>query len=86
MSTGSMVGAGSSKQGMRPHNLCRCVRCPWSGVYSDCQASRAALVPNTLRLRVPSCCVKEASLLAMGAYGRSTLREFFGGSVTRSML
>jgi nucleotide-binding universal stress UspA family protein len=28
----------------------------------------------------------QASLLVMGAYGRSTLREFFGGSVTRTML
>jgi nucleotide-binding universal stress UspA family protein len=28
----------------------------------------------------------KASLLVMGAYGRSTLREFFGGSVTRTML
>jgi nucleotide-binding universal stress UspA family protein len=28
----------------------------------------------------------EASLLVMGAYGRSTLREFFGGSLTRTML
>jgi nucleotide-binding universal stress UspA family protein len=26
------------------------------------------------------------SLLVMGAYGRSTIREFFGGSVTRTML
>ena len=28
----------------------------------------------------------QASLLVMGAYGRSTLREFFGGSVTCTML
>ena len=28
----------------------------------------------------------QASLLVMGAYGRSTIREFFGGSVTRTML
>jgi nucleotide-binding universal stress UspA family protein len=28
----------------------------------------------------------QASLLVMGAYGRSTLREFFGGSMTRTML
>lgn len=28
----------------------------------------------------------EASLLVMGAYGRSTLREFFGHSVTRTLL
>ena len=28
----------------------------------------------------------QASLLVMGAYGRSTLREFFGGSTTRTML
>jgi nucleotide-binding universal stress UspA family protein len=28
----------------------------------------------------------QASLLVMGAYGRSTLQEFFGGSVTRTML
>ena len=28
----------------------------------------------------------QARLLVMGAYGRSTLREFFGGSVTRTML
>jgi nucleotide-binding universal stress UspA family protein len=28
----------------------------------------------------------QASLLVMGAYGQSTLREFFGGSVTRTML
>jgi nucleotide-binding universal stress UspA family protein len=28
----------------------------------------------------------KASLLVMGAYGRSTLREFFSGSVTRTML
>jgi nucleotide-binding universal stress UspA family protein len=27
-----------------------------------------------------------ASLLVMGAYGRSTLREFFGGSITRTLL
>jgi nucleotide-binding universal stress UspA family protein len=28
----------------------------------------------------------QASLLVMGAYGRSTLREFFAGSMTRTML
>jgi nucleotide-binding universal stress UspA family protein len=28
----------------------------------------------------------QASLLVVGAYGRSTLREFFAGSVTRTML
>jgi nucleotide-binding universal stress UspA family protein len=28
----------------------------------------------------------QASLLVMGAYGRSTMREFFGGSVTRTVL
>jgi nucleotide-binding universal stress UspA family protein len=28
----------------------------------------------------------QAGLLVMGSYGRSTLREFFGGSVTRTML
>ena len=28
----------------------------------------------------------QASLLVMGAYGRSALREFFAGSVTRTML
>jgi nucleotide-binding universal stress UspA family protein len=28
----------------------------------------------------------QASLLVMGAYGRSTLREFFSGSMTRTML
>jgi nucleotide-binding universal stress UspA family protein len=28
----------------------------------------------------------DASLLVMGAYGRSTLREFFGASVTHTML
>ena len=28
----------------------------------------------------------DASLLVIGAYGRSTLREFFGGSLTRTML
>ena len=28
----------------------------------------------------------QASLLVMGAYGRSSPREFFGGTVTRTML
>jgi len=28
----------------------------------------------------------QADLLVMGSYGRSTLREFFGGSMTRTML
>ena len=28
----------------------------------------------------------QARLLVMGAYGRSSLREFFSGSVTRTML
>jgi nucleotide-binding universal stress UspA family protein len=54
------------------------------GILAETHSGDVA--PDTATVILEQCLRRDAGLLVMGAYGRPTIREFFFGSVTRSVL